>query len=119
MFSIKSSALIRKNIKYVYRSSNRWFCNKSGEESGDGGDGWPRRVVTGLQPTGELHVGNYFGVLRRCVQLQEQGDDVMVFIADLHSFTGRQHTISSDVTNSCLVTCQITCCHLRSKKRCL
>lgn len=51
---------------------------------------WPRRIVSGLQPTGELHVGNYFGALRRCVRLQDQGDEVMLFIADLHSFTSRQ-----------------------------
>ncbi|CAH2209412.1 jg3993, partial [Pararge aegeria aegeria] len=29
--------------------------------------GWERRVVSGLQPTGALHVGNYFGAVRRCV----------------------------------------------------
>ncbi|CAH0583999.1 unnamed protein product [Chrysodeixis includens] len=51
---------------------------------------WPRRVVTGLQPTGTLHIGNYFGAVRRCVRLQEQGEDLMIFIADLHALTTHQ-----------------------------
>ncbi|XP_013172332.1 PREDICTED: tryptophan--tRNA ligase, mitochondrial isoform X3 [Papilio xuthus] len=89
MFSMKSSALFTSHMKCIYRNSNRFFSDKCKSEE-KVGEAWPRRVVTGLQPTGELHLGNYFGALRRCVQLQEQGDDVMVFIADLHSFTGRQ-----------------------------
>ncbi|XP_014368653.2 tryptophan--tRNA ligase, mitochondrial isoform X1 [Papilio machaon] len=89
MFSIRSYALSTSNIKCIYRSTNRSFSNKCKSET-EADAAWPRRVVTGLQPTGELHLGNYFGALRRCVQLQEQGEDVMVFIADLHSFTGRQ-----------------------------
>lgn len=52
-----------------------------------GGPGWRRRVVSGLQPTGELHVGNYYGAVRRCVHLQNEGEDLMLFIADLHSLT--------------------------------
>ncbi|XP_026499919.1 tryptophan--tRNA ligase, mitochondrial [Vanessa tameamea] len=51
---------------------------------------WNRRVVSGLQPTGALHVGNYFGAVRRCVRLQDQGDDLMLFIADLHAHTTPQ-----------------------------
>ncbi|CAH2039954.1 unnamed protein product, partial [Iphiclides podalirius] len=68
----------------------RTFCSKETKSDAHNGTEWPRRIVSGLQPTGELHVGNYFGALRRCVRLQEQGEDVMLFIADLHSFTTRQ-----------------------------
>ncbi|OWR54732.1 tryptophan--tRNA ligase, mitochondrial isoform X1 [Danaus plexippus] len=52
---------------------------------------WNRRVVTGLQPTGALHVGNYFAAVQRCVKLQQQGDDLMIFIADLHAHTTQQN----------------------------
>lgn len=52
---------------------------------------WPRRVVSGLQPTGALHAGNYFGAVRRCVQLQNRGEDLTLFIADLHSLTTHQN----------------------------
>lgn len=51
---------------------------------------WPRRVVSGLQPTGALHVGNYFGAVRRCVRLQQRGDDLVLFVADLHAHTAPQ-----------------------------
>ncbi|XP_068618683.1 tryptophan--tRNA ligase, mitochondrial [Battus philenor] len=78
-------AFSRKHIRHYGKNPNRGFCGKP-----EPAEGWPRRVVSGLQPTGELHVGNYFGALRRCVQLQQAGDDVMLFIADLHSFTSHQ-----------------------------
>lgn len=61
-------------------------------ESSGSGEGWERRVVTGVQPTGALHVGNYFGAVRRCVRLQDEGEDLTVFIADLHSLTTKQVT---------------------------
>lgn len=46
-------------------------------------------MVSGLQPTGALHVGNYFAALRRLVRLQDAGEDVTLFVADLHAITAR------------------------------
>jgi tryptophanyl-tRNA synthetase len=46
-----------------------------------------KRVLTGIQPSGVLHIGNYFGAIRSTVRLQEECDDAVVFIADLHSLT--------------------------------
>jgi len=46
-----------------------------------------KRVLTGIQPSGILHIGNYFGAIRSTVRLQEECDDAVVFIADLHSLT--------------------------------
>ncbi|KAJ2944090.1 hypothetical protein O0L34_g18054 [Tuta absoluta] len=57
-----------------------------GEGGGEGGE-WERHVVSGLQPTGALHVGNYFGALRRCVREQDSGAPLTLFIADLHALT--------------------------------
>ncbi|XP_050549339.1 tryptophan--tRNA ligase, mitochondrial isoform X1 [Spodoptera frugiperda] len=74
----------------LYNLSSHYSSKSAGDGDGDADVQWPRRVVTGLQPTGELHIGNYFGAIRRCVRLQEQGDDLMIFIADLHSLTTRQ-----------------------------
>lgn len=48
---------------------------------------WPKKFISGVQPTGVLHIGNYFGAIQRWVQLQEQGKNVTFFIADLHSMT--------------------------------
>jgi tryptophanyl-tRNA synthetase len=45
------------------------------------------RVLSGTQPTGQLHVGNYFGALRQYVALQERYEETLYFIADYHSMT--------------------------------
>lgn len=46
-------------------------------------------IVSGIQPTGNLHVGNYLGAVKNWVELQESGKYQMyIFIADLHSLTG-------------------------------
>ncbi|XP_050729238.1 tryptophan--tRNA ligase, mitochondrial-like [Eriocheir sinensis] len=47
----------------------------------------PRTIFSGIQPTGELHLGNYLGAVRRWVELQEGGDDVLFCVVDLHSIT--------------------------------
>lgn len=44
------------------------------------------RILTGIQPTGALHLGNYFGAMRPAINLQTQGEG-FYFIADLHSMT--------------------------------
>lgn len=44
------------------------------------------RILTGIKPTGNLHLGNYIGVIRRLKDLQERGE-LFVFIADLHALT--------------------------------
>ena len=47
-----------------------------------------RIVLSGTKPTGEnLHLGNYFGALRQFVDLQDQHDTALYFIADYHSLT--------------------------------
>jgi len=45
-------------------------------------------LVSGIQPTGKLHLGNYLGALKNFVDLQNTGDyECFFFIADLHSLT--------------------------------
>ena len=44
------------------------------------------RILTGLQPSGTLHIGNYFGAMEPAVRLQEEGD-AFYFIADYHAMT--------------------------------
>jgi len=44
------------------------------------------RILSGIQPSGESHLGNYFGALRQHVALQSEGEAVY-FIADYHSMT--------------------------------
>lgn len=44
------------------------------------------RILSGIQPSGALHLGNYFGMMRPALELQEQGE-AYLFIADYHSMT--------------------------------
>lgn len=46
------------------------------------------RVVSGIRPTGNLHLGNYFGAVKSFVAMQDKYD-CMFFIADWHSLTTR------------------------------
>ncbi|MBD0331664.1 MAG: tryptophan--tRNA ligase [Chitinophagaceae bacterium] len=48
-------------------------------------------VVSGIRPTGNLHLGNYFGALRNYVRMQEQYD-CYFFVADWHSLTTHPDT---------------------------
>jgi tryptophanyl-tRNA synthetase len=44
------------------------------------------RVVSGIQPTGKLHLGNYLGAVRNYVKMQEEGQ-ALYFLADLHAIS--------------------------------
>src|SRR5271168_1670218 len=64
------------------------------------------RILSGIQPSGALHLGNYFGMMKPAIELQDQGD-AFYFIANYHSMTSlfdaakrRQSTL--DVALDCL-----------------
>ena len=44
------------------------------------------RVLTGIQPSGALHLGNYFGAIKQMLDLQEKSD-LFIFIANYHALT--------------------------------
>jgi tryptophanyl-tRNA synthetase len=44
------------------------------------------RILSGIQPSGVLHIGNYFGMMKPAVALQAEGD-ALYFIADYHALT--------------------------------
>jgi tryptophanyl-tRNA synthetase len=44
------------------------------------------RILSGIQPSGTLHIGNYFGMIRPALELAEQGE-AFYFIADYHALT--------------------------------
>lgn len=44
------------------------------------------RILSGIQPSGQLHLGNYFGMMLPAIELQEQGE-AFYFIADYHALT--------------------------------
>ena len=51
----------------------------------------PTRALSGIQPTGRFHWGNYFGAIRQYIDLQpgahQAADEAYYFIADLHALT--------------------------------
>ena len=51
----------------------------------------PMRVVSGIQPTGNLHLGNYLGAIRNWVRMQDDvsasGGQCLYFLADLHAIS--------------------------------
>ena len=55
------------------------------------------KVVSGIRPTGNLHLGNYFGAVKSFVKMQDEYD-CMFFIADWHSLT--THPKPEDIQES-------------------
>ncbi|MEG1582062.1 MAG: tryptophan--tRNA ligase [Clostridia bacterium] len=58
------------------------------------------RLVTGMRPTGKLHIGHYAGAMKNMLALQESGKyDSFMFIADMQAFTDNAEN-SSKIRNS-------------------
>jgi tryptophanyl-tRNA synthetase len=51
------------------------------------------RILSGIQPSGRLHLGNYFGMMEPAIRLQDEGD-AFYFIADYHSLTSLQDPVA-------------------------
>ena len=45
------------------------------------------RILTGIQPSGKLHWGNYFGAMKSMCDLQAKGEEIFMFIANYHAMT--------------------------------
>jgi tryptophanyl-tRNA synthetase len=64
------------------------------------------RILSGITPSGTLHLGNYFGMMKPAVELQDQGE-ALYFIADYHSLTSvfdadKRRRFTWDVALDCL-----------------
>jgi tryptophanyl-tRNA synthetase len=60
-----------------------------------------KRVVSGMRPTGRLHIGHYFGALENWVRLQnDPGYDCFYFIADWHALTSDYADASAVAQNT-------------------
>lgn len=71
-------------------------------------------ILSGMRPTGNLHLGNYFGALKNFVSLQESYN-CYFFIADYHSLTTHPHPLDlhQNVKN---ILCQYLACGLNPDK---
>ena len=56
-------------------------------------DRMSKRILSGIQPSGELHIGNYLGAIRQWISLQETYESFFC-IVDLHAITVRQDPIA-------------------------
>lgn len=45
------------------------------------------RILSGIQPTGQLHLGNYCGAIRQFLDLQAEGHELYIFVASYHALT--------------------------------
>jgi len=45
------------------------------------------RILSGIQPSGVLHFGNYFGAIAQFIERQNAGDELFIFVADWHALT--------------------------------
>ena len=50
-----------------------------------------KRIFSGIQPTGSIHIGNYLGAIKNWVELQNEYDSIFC-IVDLHALTNPQAT---------------------------
>ncbi|MCP4379775.1 MAG: tryptophan--tRNA ligase [bacterium] len=57
------------------------------------------RILSGIQPSGRLHIGNYFGAIRQYLKLQSDGHECFYFIANYHALTSTtDKTALEDIT---------------------
>jgi tryptophanyl-tRNA synthetase len=75
------------------------------------------RILSGIQPTGILHIGNYFGMMRPAIALQDEGE-ALYFIADYHALTSiREPSVLRE--NSRRVALDFLACGLNPDKAAL
>lgn len=48
---------------------------------------YPRKIFSGIQPTGSIHLGNYLGAIKPWLELQNKNEDVTICVVDLHAIT--------------------------------
>lgn len=76
-----------------------------------------KRLLSGIQSSGAIHIGNYFGAIKQFVDLQDEYDS-FIFIADLHSITTihDKKVLQENILN---VAMDYLACGLDPKKVCL
>ncbi len=78
------------------------------------------RVISGIQPSGQITLGNYLGALKNFVRIQddEKYDDILIFVADLHAITVSQDKTKLRKNIKSLVALYLACgldpkkCHI-------
>ncbi len=74
------------------------------------------RILSGIQPSGTLHLGNYFGMMKPAIELQDRGE-ALYFIADYHALT-TVHNAAELHRNVAEVAVDFLACGLDPGKAC-
>ena len=72
------------------------------------------RVVSGIQPTGNLHLGNYLGAIRNWVAMQDEGE-ALYFLADLHAIS-MPYNPAELIANTREMTAALIACGIDTEK---
>lgn len=67
------------------------------------------RVLSGMRPTGNLHLGNYFGAIKQFLDLQACGEECFFFVADIHALTEVNGPTSIDALSVEVVKNYLAC----------
>ena len=77
------------------------------------------RIVSGIQPTGNLHLGNYLGAIRNWVRMQDElvatGGEALYFLADLHAIS-QPHVPAELRQNTLEMTAALVACGIDPDK---
>ncbi|CAH1962578.1 unnamed protein product [Acanthoscelides obtectus] len=66
--------------KYLHK----WFSTQANHVKSKE---YPKRIFSGIQPTGAIHLGNYLGAISQWVKMQNNNEDIILSVVDLHSMT--------------------------------
>ncbi|KAK1123238.1 hypothetical protein K0M31_008869 [Melipona bicolor] len=98
--------LQRISLKYI---SMREYTQKISKNN------YPKRIFSGIQPTGNLHLGNYLGAVQKWIELQDNGENVIWSIVDMHSIT-LPHDPKELSNNILKMTATLLACGIDPKK---
>ncbi|XP_063982481.1 tryptophan--tRNA ligase, mitochondrial [Diachasmimorpha longicaudata] len=85
--TIKNSRSVFATVNRVYKSIETLNRCKSEQAENKAETNYPVRILSGIQPTGTIHLGNYLGAVREWVRYQETHKDVVWSIVDMHAIT--------------------------------
>ena len=72
------------------------------------GDIMKKKILTGLQPTGVITLGNYIGAIKQMVEMQEEYESYL-FVADLHAITVPQNPVELKKNRRSLIALYLAC----------
>ncbi|XP_078039932.1 tryptophanyl-tRNA synthetase, mitochondrial [Augochlora pura] len=76
---------------------------------------YPRRIFSGIQPTGDVHIGNYLGAIKKWVEMQYTEENVIWSVVDMHAITLPQDRIKL-YNNIMKMTATLLACGIDPKK---